>query len=68
MVPTTIVDVKTLPPISAPMPIIASPTPENDVKDENISGDPFPKAKNVTPAKLYDKLNFKQIAPSVGDK
>jgi hypothetical protein len=49
-VPTTIVVTNTLAPNKAPMPIRTSTPVEKDVTDENTSGDPFPMAKNVTPA------------------
>jgi len=48
--PTTMVVTNTLPPRSAPIPIKASLLPAKEVTDENISGDPFPMARNDTPA------------------
>jgi len=66
--PATTVETKTLPPNKAPRPTNTSAFPATDANELNTSGDPFPNARNVTPAKEYDKLSLTHIDPSVGER
>ena len=66
--PTTTVVMNTLPPSNAPMPTNMSALPATDANEENTSGEPLPKARNVTPANEYDRFSLTHIEPRVGEK
>jgi len=68
IVPTTIVVTNMEPPNNEPSPTSTSFSPLNAVREEKMSGAPFPNARKVIPAMSYGMPILVHMPANVGEK